>query len=77
MTAQEIKTALNEYATEDVQLAKDSGGCFITDTKLGCIDLEYNGRAFSARTNNGGLHKFSYDEADMIVWLANQYVVEA
>jgi len=77
MTTQEIKTALTEYATEDTQIAIESGSMAICDTKKGVITLNHENGIFQSYNQMGEKLTGKMQRKQMIVWLVNNYRVEA
>ena len=72
-----MKEQLLAYANEDLTLAEKHGGMCITDTKLGCINIDYceKAKGFSAFAN-GVQYKNSISKAMMAEWVADQFIVE-
>lgn len=75
MTLSEIKTALREYAKEDIAIVKEEGAMSIINTAKGVIDLKYICEMFDVWSNGGVIFRTD-DEEVLENWLMNQYTVE-
>ena len=74
MTQAEIKNMLIEYATEDVQTAKEEKMMSICDTKHGVLDVEFIEGTFSIRGKE--FNREGLTEAQAIEMIADSYIVE-
>lgn len=77
MTTQEILNALNSYAIEDLEHAKQNGVMCITGTKHGNVEVTYRVDKYMATNFNTGEKLTQWiDELAMAQWLVGVYVVE-
>ena len=75
MTSQNIQTALLKYAKSDLRIAKKHGAVTITQTKVGNVEIEYDGANFQASNFNDSdtklTGKMSFE--NMAIWIADKY----
>ena len=78
MATQDIQTALIKFAKSDLRIAKKDGIVVVTQSKIGNIEIEYDGDTFQAsRFNTSNFNttqltgKMSF--GNMATWLADKY----
>ena len=77
MTTTELNNLLNEYATEDINFAKESGKHAICGTKKGLIEIEsLGGDLFQVWNNTAELLTGVMNFNRMVKYISQQYVVE-
>jgi len=77
MTTTELNNLLNDYATEDINYAKESGRHAICGTKKGLIEIESLGNdLFQVWNNRAELLTGVMNFNKMTAYISQQYVVE-
>jgi|TARA_R100000149_G_C5724776_1_gene46546 hypothetical protein len=73
---QATRNMLLEYAAEDLQLARDRGYMAISNTHIGCIHIDKNGKGFDISAPSHGIHMVNVCWAAAVVFIAKNFVVE-
>ena len=79
MTTQEISLAIElvKFAESDIRIAQKKGVMAICQTKIGNVELVFDGTFFQAfNFNNTAIeHTGKMVKKDMVIWLASIYEV--
>ena len=73
---QATRNMLLEYAAEDLQLARDEGYIAISNTHIGCIHIDKNGKGFDISSPSHGIYLTDVCWAAAVVFIAKNFVVQ-
>lgn len=74
---QATRNALLEHAAADLDIARDEGSTAISNTHIGCIHVERNGKGFDISAPSHGIHMTDVCWAAAVIFIAKNFVVEA
>lgn len=72
----ETKNILIKYANQDINLAKKQGHLAVCETKVGNVEITFNGQSFDIRNfNSGEIISLNMTKKQAVEKLSTLYVV--